>query len=137
MITVTDTNFEADVLRAELPVLLDIWAPSCKPCAEVDRLLEKLAPEFEGKLLLAEANVSECRSLPTRLGVVFLPTLILFVGGREMGRMLGAPTRSELLGLTELGNRGDKRQRAATCRAGERVRRRHAMFETNEHVREA
>ena len=107
MISVTDANFEADVLRAELPVLLDIWAPWCKPCAGVDRALEKLAPEFEGKLLLAKANVAECRSLPKRLGVLFLPTLILFVGGNEAGRVSGIPTRTELRELAQLNEGSD------------------------------
>jgi thioredoxin 1 len=102
MITVTDMNFEADVRRAELPVLLDLWAPWCKPCVEVDRVLDELATDFEGKLLLAKANVADCRSLPRRLGVLFVPTLILFVGGNEAGRTSGVPTRSELLELTQL-----------------------------------
>ena len=102
MITVTDANFEADVRRAKLPVLVDFWAPWCQPCGALASELERLAPQVEGKLLIAKANLAECRSLPKRLGVLFLPTLILFVGGNEVGRIPGAPSRGELTDLVTL-----------------------------------
>jgi len=99
MIAVTDANFEADVRRAKLPVLVDFWAPWCHPCFALARELETLAPLVEGKLLIAKANLAECRSLPKRLGVLFLPTLILFVGGNEVGRIPRVPSRGELTDL--------------------------------------
>jgi thioredoxin len=102
MITLTDANFEADVRRAKLPVLIDFWAPWCQPCGALASELETLAPQVAGKLLIAKANLAECRSLPKRLGVLLLPTLILFVGGNEVGRISGAPSHAELNGLVTL-----------------------------------
>lgn len=99
MITVTDASFEVDVRRAALPVLVDFWAPWCRPCEPLASELRALAPHLQGKLVIATANVAECRSLPARLGVILLPTLVLFVGGNEVTRILGAPTESALGGL--------------------------------------
>ena len=107
MITVTDGNFEADVRRAKLPVLLDFWATWCQPCGALASELETLAPQVEGKLLIAKANVAECRSLPKRLGVLFVPTLILFVGGSEVGRISGIPSHAELDDLVMLAGVSD------------------------------
>jgi thioredoxin len=112
MITVTDANFEADVRRAALPVLLDFWAPWCRPCESLARELETLAPRVEGKLRIATANTAECRSLPARLGVTALPTLVLFMAGHEVKRVPGVPTAAALrelfscAGLSPLLRRG-------------------------------
>lgn len=106
MITATESNLAIDVLRSEQPVLLVLWAPWCKPCAEVDRALEELAPALEGRVLLAKANVDQCRSLLARLGVLFLPTFILFIGGHEAGRLSGVPTLTELHQLAALADGG-------------------------------
>ena len=96
MITVNDASFEVEVRRAALPVLVDFWAPWCQPCESLASELKALAPQLEGKLLIAMANVVECRSLPARLAVVLLPTLILFVAGSEVTRVMGVPTKAAL-----------------------------------------
>ncbi len=96
MIAVTDASFEVDVRRATLPVLLNLWAPWCPPCESLTTELRALAPQMEDKLLIAMANVAECGSLPARLGVILLPTLILFVSGKEVTRVLGVPTKPAL-----------------------------------------
>lgn len=102
MVIVTDANFEADVCRAALPVLLHVWASRCKASVHVRHELEKLAPSVAGKVRIAAANLADCRSLPKRLGILFLPTLILFVNGGEAARLSGVPTPDELADLVAL-----------------------------------
>lgn len=104
-IVVTDASFEADVCRAALPVLVDFWAAWCQPCEVLAGELRVLAPQLEGQLVIAMANVAECRSLPRRLGIMFLPTLVLFTAGKEVTRVLGVPNGSawdQLLGSAGL-----------------------------------
>lgn len=108
MLTLTDANFEADVLRAQQPVLLDVWAPWCEPCGEVASALERLSDKPMGGVVLAKASLDDCRSLPRRLGVSVVPTLILFAAGEERKRIVGVPTDQDLLELAEL---------AGTCEA--------------------
>ena len=111
-ITVTDANFAADVLRAERPVLLGVWDPRCGPCLELKRHLEGAARQADGCFVVATANVHECRSLPRRLGVSLLPTLVLFVGGAETSRITGLLTRDELSDFVELAMRPSHAERA-------------------------
>lgn len=101
VLTVTEANFEADVLRAQLPVLLDVWAPWCEACRQLVPRLEQLTEDLSGKALIATMNIDDCRSLPRRLGIPVLPTLILFIGGRERARFARVPSWEELADLIQ------------------------------------
>lgn len=96
IIAVTDANFAVTVRCASLPALVVFWAPWCLPCESLTTELNTLARAMQGTLLVAMANVAECRSLPVRLGVLLLPTLILFAAGKEVMRITGVPTTSAL-----------------------------------------
>jgi thioredoxin 1 len=102
IIDITDANFEADVLRSKQPVLLEVWAPWCRPCKGLEPELGRLAENHAGRLVFAKANLEDCRSLPTRLGLSCIPTLILFRGGREMARTTNVPTRRALARFAKL-----------------------------------
>jgi thioredoxin 1 len=101
-VTVTDTSFEADVLNAPKPVLVDFWAEWCGPCKIVAPILEDIAGEQVDKLTIAKLNVDENPAVAQRYGVMSIPTLVLFVDGAEKRRLVGAmPKRNILMELDE------------------------------------
>ncbi|MBV9654988.1 MAG: thioredoxin TrxA [Acetobacteraceae bacterium] len=93
---VTDTTFEADVLKAPGPVLVDFWAEWCGPCRAISPALEEIAGELAGKLTIAKVNVDENPKTPNDYGVRGIPTLILFKDGKPAATQVGALPRSRL-----------------------------------------
>jgi thioredoxin 1 len=89
---VTDATFEQEVLRAGGPVVVDFWAPWCKPCEAIEPILEALAAEHGLKLL--RLDIDEHLGVPSRYGVLSLPTVILFEGGEARATVVGARPRS-------------------------------------------
>ena len=89
-ITVTDADFEQQVLKSDVPVVVDFWAPWCGPCRAVAPILDELAGEYEGRLTVAKVNTDEQQRWPSQLGVMAIPTMIFFKGGREVNRIQGA-----------------------------------------------
>jgi thioredoxin 1 len=89
-ITVTDNSFEQQVLKSEVPVVVDFWAPWCGPCRAVAPILEELAGEFEGRLTVAKVNTDEEQRIAGSLGIMAIPTMIVFKNGVEVKRLQGA-----------------------------------------------
>ena len=89
---VTDATFEEEVLRADGPVVVDFWAPWCRPCETIEPILEALAAEHGLKLL--RLDIDEHLGAPSRYGVLSLPTVILFEGGEARATVIGARPRS-------------------------------------------
>lgn len=94
MEVVTDETFGEQVLAWPIPVIVDFWAPWCKPCETVEPHLRALAAEWEGRVRLLRLNVDENLAMPSRYGVLSLPTVILFAGGEPRATVYGAQPRS-------------------------------------------
>jgi thioredoxin 1 len=97
VLTVTEATFDTDVLQARLPVLVDVWAEWCPPCHLVSPIVEEIAAEQAGRLLVAKVDADENPGLVRRYGTLSLPTLLVFVDGVEKARIIGARPKRRLL----------------------------------------
>src|ERR1700730_4490174 len=95
--TVTDSNFAAEVEQSPLPVLLDMWAPSCGPCRMIAPVIEQLAGELAGRVKVAKLNTDENPMTASRFSVRSIPTLLVLKDGREIDRLVGALPKQEIL----------------------------------------
>lgn len=93
---ITDNNFEKDVLGSDKPVLVDFWAEWCAPCRMIAPSVEAVAEEFGEKAGFFKMNVDENMNVPQRYGIRGIPTLILFKGGQEQERIVGAVSRDAI-----------------------------------------
>ncbi|MFZ2302700.1 MAG: thioredoxin TrxA [Gallionella sp.] len=93
---VSDATFEAEVLQAPLPVLVDYWAEWCGPCRMIAPILEEVAKEYAGRLNIAKLNVDENQQTPQKFGIRGIPTLMLFKNGNIEATKVGALSKSQL-----------------------------------------
>ena len=101
IIQVGDDNFEAEVIRSQLPVLIDFWAPWCGPCKSIAPVIEELARDYEGKLKVTKLNVDDNPITPSRYGVRGIPNLIILKGGTVKEQIVGAVPKSRLVDAIE------------------------------------
>src|SRR5690606_17566856 len=92
----TDANFEAEVLKADVPALVDFWAVWCGPCKQIAPTVEALASEYKGRLKVAKMDIDAHQGVPQRFGIRSIPTLLVFKGGKVVGQVIGAVPRSKL-----------------------------------------
>ena len=93
----SDQAFDAEVLQAERPQLVDFWAEWCGPCRQIAPFLEEIASEFEGKLDVVKVNIDENPNTPTKYGVRGIPTLMMFKNGTLVDQKVGALPKSRLV----------------------------------------
>ena len=94
--SVTDSSFQADVLEATKPVLVDFWAEWCGPCRMIGPFLEELATDMAGRVTVAKVNIDENPQTPMKYGVRGIPTMIVFKGGQVAATKIGALPKSKL-----------------------------------------
>jgi len=96
LVHVTDGEFEQEVLKSEVPTLVDFWAPWCGPCLTIAPAVEEIAKKFDGRIKVAKMNVDENRATPGNYGIMSIPTLMLFRNGDVVERIVGVVPPSRL-----------------------------------------
>lgn len=92
----SEANFEQEVLRSNLPVLVDLWAAWCSPCRVIAPIVEELAGQYQGKVKVGKLNVDDHPGVAARFRIMNIPTLLLFKGGQEVDRIVGVVPKEEL-----------------------------------------
>lgn len=95
-IEVSDATFDAEVLQASVPVLVDFWAPWCGPCRMAAPIVHEVAGKYEGKAKVVKVNVDECPEVSSRYGIRSIPSLFLFKGGQVVNQAIGVQTAGAL-----------------------------------------
>ncbi|MBN1164833.1 MAG: thioredoxin [Candidatus Krumholzibacteriota bacterium] len=93
---VTDINFQEQVLDAEIPVVVDFWAPWCGPCHIIGPIIEELSDEYGGKVKFVKINTDDAREIATKYGIMGIPTLKVFKAGEEINSLTGAAPKGHI-----------------------------------------
>lgn len=96
LLILQDATFDKEVLKSDIPVLVDFWAVWCGPCKAIAPAVEELAKQYKGKVKIAKMDVDEHQQIPQQYGIRSIPTLLLFKGGRVVDTIVGAVPKSKL-----------------------------------------
>ncbi|OGX39801.1 MAG: thioredoxin [Omnitrophica WOR_2 bacterium RIFCSPHIGHO2_02_FULL_50_17] len=94
---VTDRNFEDEVVKSDVPVLVDFWAEWCGPCRMIGPIVDEIASELKGKLKVVKVNVDDAQELAGQYNIMSIPTLLIFKDGEPVEQMVGAMSKDQLL----------------------------------------
>ena len=94
LLEVTDENFEAEIVKSDIPVMVDFWAEWCGPCKMVGPVVEELSKEYAGKIKIGKMDVDKNRETPAKFGIRSIPTLMLFKNGELAQTIIGAQPKS-------------------------------------------
>lgn len=96
VVTLQDATFDKEVLKSDIPVLVDFWAVWCGPCKAIAPHVDELATQYKGKVKVAKMDVDEHQQVPQQYGIRSIPTLLVFKGGRVVDTIVGAVSKSKL-----------------------------------------
>jgi thioredoxin 1 len=100
-VTLTDANFDEEVLKSDTPVLVDFWAPWCGPCQMMGPIIEEMAGEFEGKVKVVKLNVDDNQATAGKYQVLSIPTFKIFKGGEIVDELTGGVPKEKLVKMVE------------------------------------
>tara|TARA_Y100001958_G_C21228437_1_gene553936 strand:- start:553 stop:873 length:321 start_codon:yes stop_codon:yes gene_type:complete len=95
--SVTDESFDSEVLKSELPIVVDFWAEWCGPCKQIGPVLEEISEELKDKVVIAKHNIDNEPNTPTKYAIKGIPTMLLFKNGELKATKVGASTKSNIL----------------------------------------
>ena len=98
-ITLTNANFEAEVLKSDLPVLVDFWASWCGPCKMLSPIIAEIAEEYDGKVKVGKVNVDDEPALANMFGIESIPTVMVFKGGKLVNQSLGYRPKEQIVAM--------------------------------------
>jgi len=101
IVYLTDASFEEEVLKAELPVLVDYWAEWCGPCKMIAPILDEISGEYNGRIKIAKLNIDENADTPPKYGIRGIPTLMIFKDGNVEATKVGALSKSQLIAFLD------------------------------------
>ncbi len=96
VVVITDANFETEVLKSNIPVLVDFWAAWCGPCRQLAPIIDELAKEYKGKIKIGKLDTDGNNNTPVQFGITAIPTIILFKNGKVVNKMVGAKSKKDL-----------------------------------------
>ena len=95
-ITLTDQNFEQEIINSDIPALVDFWAPWCGPCRMMGPVIEAIAEKYKGRLKVGKLNVDDAPATASRYGIMSIPTISIFKGGSIVDTVVGAVPQEEI-----------------------------------------
>lgn len=101
VIELTKDNFEKEVLRSSMPVIVDFWAAWCMPCKMIAPIIDEVSRKYSGKCKVAKLNVDNTMDVATKFGVMNIPTVIFFKDGAEFSRIVGVSSKNSIVGKVE------------------------------------
>ena len=101
VLTLTDENFDREVVESSVPVVVDFWAEWCMPCKMLAPTIDELAEEYEGRIKVGKVDTDGCRNTALKFGISAIPTIMIFKGGEVVKRFVGMQTKKDFAGALE------------------------------------